>query len=116
MLYLALGYESGGRSIVLDVFKGIIHEDVERCNLLPGVEVESFFEDLREKYERLEYVPVRGEFYEDVSEIEDEGGENEATSKQFKRIYRKFGWPGEGYRKAEALAAVEAHRRSLDGE
>jgi hypothetical protein len=116
MLCLATGYESGGRNLVLDVFNGIIHEDIVRCDSLSGVWVEDFFDNLRGKYERLEHVPVRGEFYEDVGDIEDEGGEDEDEGKQFKRIYQKFPWPGEEYRKDEAMAAVEAHRRSLDGE
>jgi hypothetical protein len=142
MLCLATGYESFGRNIVLDVLAGVIHEDMIRCDLLSGVWVESWFEDMRDKFERLECVPVRGELYEDMSDIEDEGGEGEGEGedkgkrrdiinrifgwsdeehqeaedegKQFKRIYRKFGWPGEGYRKDEALAAVEAHRQNLE--
>jgi hypothetical protein len=97
---------------------------------------------MRDKFERLEYVPVRGELYENVSDIEDEEEEGkgegedkgkrwdrinrkfgwsdgehqeaEDEGKKFKRIYRKFGWPGEGYRKDEALAAVEVHRQNLE--
>jgi hypothetical protein len=140
MLCLATGYESGGRNIVLDVFAGVIHEDMIRCDMLSGVWVESWFEDMRDKFERLEYVPVRGELYENVSDIENEEEESEGEhegkrwdrinrkfgwsdeehqeaedeGKQFKRIYRKFVWPGEGYRKNEALAAVEVHRQNLE--
>ncbi|KAF2126329.1 hypothetical protein P153DRAFT_399115 [Dothidotthia symphoricarpi CBS 119687] len=72
MVVLAEGYESGGRSLVLDVFKGYIHEDEIRCNLLGGVAVEDFFRDLRDKYERLEMVPIHGAMFENVAEIYDD--------------------------------------------
>jgi hypothetical protein len=37
MLCLATGYESGGHNIVLDVFAGVIHEDMIRCDMLSDV-------------------------------------------------------------------------------
>ncbi|KAF1852225.1 uncharacterized protein K460DRAFT_402212 [Cucurbitaria berberidis CBS 394.84] len=115
--------DCGGRDIVLDVFKGVIHEDVIRCNLISGVEVSQFFEDLREKYERLEMVPIRGEMFEDVSDVDDSEASHQPRAEgepgifddndaqQFKKIYRSYGWPGEAYRKEEALAAIEEYRR-----
>ncbi|KAI4912553.1 hypothetical protein J4E90_005958 [Alternaria incomplexa] len=126
ILLLSMGYESGGRILLLDVHKGIIHEDIVRCQLVSGVWIEDFFDDMKDKLRRLDCVPVRGEFYEGVPEVEDEGPVPETADpsmdehdeehvKVFKRIYRKFGWPGEGYRKDEALEAVEKYRMSAWG-
>lgn len=126
ILLLSMGYESGGRILLLDVHKGIIHEDIVRCNLVSGVWIEDFFDDMKDKLRRLDCVPVRGEFYEGVPEVEDNGPVPETADesldehdeehvKVFKRIYRKFGWPGEGYKKDEALEAVEKYRVSAWG-
>jgi hypothetical protein len=125
MIVLADGYESGGRCIVLDVFKGNIHEDMLECNLLSEVSVEQFFDDLRGKFERLEYVPVpgisgkyssEGRFYENVLEVDEInesligelGGD---FAQQYKRIYQLHGWPGAAYEKEEALAAIHEHTK-----
>jgi hypothetical protein len=124
ILVLSMGYESAGRILLLDVHKGVIHEDMIRYQLLSGVMVERFFDDLKDKLKRLVYVPVRGEFFEDVSEVEDDGPVPETADqsldwhdkehvKVVKRIYRKFGWPGESYRKDEAMEAVERYRASI---
>ena len=75
MIVLADDYESGGRSIVLDISKGNIHEDRLECNLLSEVPIESFFDGLESNLETLEFVPVpgrgrhEGAFY-DVLDIE----------------------------------------------
>jgi hypothetical protein len=124
LLVLSRGYESGGRTLILDVYKGNVHEDMIRCNLLSGVTIERFFADLRDKLQRLVYVPVRGEFYEDVPEVSDHGPVHETAdpsldmcdeehAKVYKRIYRKYGWPGKEYNKIEALKAVERYRQSI---
>lgn len=78
MFVLAEGYESYGRNLVLDVFKGVIHEDLIRANDLGSSPVENFFSNLKEKLVRLENVPVprglkyEGELYEGVPEIEED--------------------------------------------
>ncbi|KAF1944497.1 hypothetical protein EJ02DRAFT_452360 [Clathrospora elynae] len=132
MIVLAKGYESGGRDIILDVFKAVIHEDMIRCNLLPSVEIAAFFHDLRCKLESLKYVPVPGDdFYEDVPEL-DKGEDLEVRhltakqrdemspshvsahdAKQYQKIYRWYGWPGEAYNKEGALVAIEEYRRCV---
>jgi hypothetical protein len=115
MFALAKGYESGGRSLVLDVVNGTIHEDVIRCNQIDPVDAREFFEGLRRQFETLEMVPVMGELYENVSEVgDDEEIEESGVDKVFKRIYRQHGWPGTGYRKEEALEAVERERERLE--
>jgi hypothetical protein len=111
---LAEGYESGGRSLVLDVVNGTIHEDVIRHNQIDPVDAREFLEDLRRKFEALEMVPVRGELYENVSEVGEDEEIEGREDKVFKRIYRQHGWPGEGYRKEEALEAVEKERMRLE--
>ena len=126
ILLLSMGYESGGRILLLDVHKGIIHEDIVRCQLVSGVWIEDFFDDMKDKLRRLDCVPVRGEFYEGVPEVEHDGPVPETADESLdehdeehvkvcKRIYRKFGWPGEGYRKDEAMEAVEKYRVSAWG-
>ena len=122
VIVLSQGYDNGGRDIILDVIKGVIYEDVLGRSLQEGVEVKSFFKDLRDRYETLEMVPVRGNMYEDAPEIGDEELAKDPFAiadrkkadieiqKRFKQIYREHGWPGESYRKEEALAAIEAFR------
>jgi hypothetical protein len=123
VIVLSQGHETGGRDIILDVIKGVIYEDVLGLSLQEGVEVKSFFKDLRDRYETLEMVPVRGNMYvdapdtaddeklaEDPFAIEDRERADIEIQKRFKQIYREHGWPGESYRKDEALAAVEAFR------
>jgi hypothetical protein len=121
MIVLANGYESGGRAIVLDVFKGNIHEDILRCDLLSEKAVEDFFDDLKIKFEKLELVPApgrgrhEGEFYEDVPDVEgfDESlvADDEDAAQQYKKIWQDFGWPGNGFRKEEAVATIRAHAK-----
>ena len=121
LVTLAKGYESGGHQIVLDVFNGVIHEEIVRFDVMPPVCVEYYFQGLQQKYESLELVPIPGEQFEDFSKIgEDEVLKNpteldkdasmklwrEANARWFKKIYWDYGWPGEGYRREEALAEI----------
>lgn len=74
--------ESGGRCLVLDVFKGNIHEDVLQCNPLSEVPVERIYQNLKTKFKKLEYVPVpghkrhgcspcEGQFFEYLLDVDD---------------------------------------------
>ncbi|KAJ4309608.1 hypothetical protein N0V94_008849 [Neodidymelliopsis sp. IMI 364377] len=108
---LAQGYESGGRDLVLDVYKGVIYEDMIRFQHLGSHDVESFFAKLRDQYEKLELVPIRGEMLE--AEVDDQDDEE---MEEYRAIYRSHGWPGEGFRKEEALEAVERCRLRREGE
>ncbi|KAF2833422.1 hypothetical protein CC86DRAFT_441937 [Ophiobolus disseminans] len=107
MIVLAQGTESGGRHLILDVFKGNIYEDVNECNLLPSCGVEGFFADLREKFEKLDLVPTLSDMYEDEAAIDDE------NEQQFRKVWREYGWPGKGFRKEEALKAIQKCRERL---
>lgn len=70
LIVLAQGYESGGHGIVLDVFKEVIYEGSIRSDLSDGDGVESYFQELQDKFRRLEMVPIRGEMFEDVLEVD----------------------------------------------
>lgn len=106
LIGIAQGYESGGRDFALDVFKGVVYDDMIRCGFLGGSNVEDFFQDLQEKYENLELIPLRGEM------LEGDGDE----MNEYREIYRRYGWPGDDFRKEEALAAVEVVRQRIEKE
>ncbi|KAF2629316.1 hypothetical protein BU25DRAFT_456991 [Macroventuria anomochaeta] len=128
MIVIADGYESGGRAIVLDVVKGNIYEDILACSGLKSeMAVEDYFDDLKTKFEKLEMVPVpglghhEGTLYGDIEGVPEVHefdksftADDKDAAQQYKKIYQSFGWPGETYRKEEALAAIRAHaqRRS----
>ncbi|KAJ4986437.1 hypothetical protein SVAN01_08129 [Stagonosporopsis vannaccii] len=127
MIVLANGYESGGRAIILDVFKGNIYEDMLRCSGMQSeTPVEGYFDNLKAMFEKLQMVPVpgdeliEGELYGDmdgVEEIKDEDldeslvSSDEHAAQQFRNIYRGFGWPCDTYDKEGAVAAIRAHAR-----
>ncbi|KAJ8112887.1 hypothetical protein OPT61_g4855 [Boeremia exigua] len=129
MIVLANGYESGGRAIILDVFKGNIYEDIIRCSGLQSEEpVECYFDNLKTKFEKLVMVPVpgyellEGDLYEDPSDMKEVDDvdcdkslidSEETTAQQLRNIYRSFGWPGDDYNKEGAVAAVRAHFRII---
>lgn len=131
MLVLAQGHESGGRTLILDVFKGNIYEDVVICNLLSAVPVEDFFADLRGKMERLELVPYGTGMVDGVEDVGDEdermleemgmGARKEVAPglqmgfevKRLRRVWRECGWPGEGFRRHEAVGKIGEERVRL---
>ncbi|KAF1922012.1 hypothetical protein BDU57DRAFT_511117 [Ampelomyces quisqualis] len=106
---IATGHEAGGRELILDVFKGNTHEDMLECNLLSGVSIEQFFDDLRGKFERLEIVPTPLEL-EDLQFGEPNGVQ------RYIDIYKECAWPGEGYRKDEALEKIKEYRKVIERE
>lgn len=124
MIVLANGYESGGLNIVLDVFKGEIHEDQIRASGLTGMmSVEDYFDRLKCQLELLVMVPVpgdedhEGDFWDrrtaipvDVFDESVTFDENEDV-RECQKIYKSFGWPGKAYRKEEAVAAIQAYMR-----
>lgn len=62
MIVLANGYESFGLNVILDAFKGEIHEDQIRASGLTGMMcVEDYFEKLKSRLEQLVMVPVPGD-------------------------------------------------------
>jgi hypothetical protein len=124
MIVLASGYESGGLNLILDVFKGEIHEDQIRASGLTGhAPVEDYFGDLKSKLERLEIVPIpgygrrEGDFWEGATAIPvDVFGESVTFDenedvRECQKIYKSFAWPGEAYRKEEAVAAIQTYMK-----
>lgn len=128
MIVLANGYESGGHTLILDVFKGNIYEDQMRCSGLQSeTPVECYFEDLKSKSERLEIIPIpgdeekEGDLWEGAEAVQIEEDYDESLNvdngnqeRQYQSIYRRFGWPGNDYRKSEALAAIRAFAKRLE--
>jgi hypothetical protein len=104
MITLAVGHESGGRTLVLDVFKGNIHEDIVRCTSVSGVTIESFFDGLRDDFEKLKVVPTP----EELEETEEGEAGNELQ--EYIDIWRECGWPEDRFRKEEALVKIKACR------
>jgi len=127
MIVLANGYESGGLNIILDVFKGEIHEDQIRASGLTGmISVEDYFDRLKSGLERLEIVPVlederhEGDFWEGATSIPVDDVFDESMTfdededvRECQKIYESFGWPGEAYRKEEAVAAIQAYMERI---
>lgn len=109
MVTLALGSESGGRHIILDVFKGNIYEDLNECDLLSSVPIEDFFEDLREKFEKLELVPTLGGMREAHN-----GNLDDKKGDEYRKVWREYGWPGKNFRKEEALEAIQECRERIE--
>ncbi|KAH3992195.1 hypothetical protein HBH98_228760 [Parastagonospora nodorum] len=106
LIVLALGHESGGRTLILDVRKCEIHEDIVRFMNVSPVPVRKFFDDLREDFEKLILVPTP----EEIEEAED--GNTGDDTQEYIDIWKECGWPGEGFKKEEALVKIkECHVR-----
>ncbi|KAF3036808.1 hypothetical protein E8E12_005642 [Didymella heteroderae] len=129
MVVLATGYESGGLTLILDVFKGTIHEDQIRCGGLQGEKsVEHYFDNLKCKLEKLEIIPIpgdadhEGDFWEGAKaipmEVVFDGSvtfeDDDDDVRECQKIYKSFGWPGDAYRKEEAVAAIQAYVRRAE--
>ncbi|KAH6653223.1 hypothetical protein BKA67DRAFT_659857 [Truncatella angustata] len=130
-ILLADGYESGGRMMLLNTKTGELHVEMIRYDTDAVEDVGSYLGALKRRYETLDMVPIPGEehFDENVEE-EEEGYEtiledqvmaqekeeyftpSKLDQRWVRHLYRSFGWPQAAYRKDEALAAVEAFRRS----
>lgn len=126
MVVLANGYESCGLTLILDVFKGIIHEDQQEASGLTGeMCVEDYFDKLKSQLEQLVMVPVpgdvdhEGEFWDPRTAIpvdifdESVPFDEDEDVRECQKIYKSFGWPSETYRKEEAVAAIQAYWKRI---
>lgn len=120
LLVIAGGYESGGRTFVLDVLRGEILEEIIRCNDLDPVDAREFFEDLKKRFRSLELIPCPGRethtaaavpasaaviSEEEVRAQTEEWGTD--LDLQFVRqVYRQYGWPHD-FRREEAVGFIE---------
>lgn len=120
LLVISGGYESGGRTFILDVRRGEIIEDIVRCTTCGPVDVKEFFDDLKNKFQSLELIPCPGRetqsaaaepakaaaiFEEEVRAQTEEWGTD--LDLQFVRqVYRQYGWPHD-FRRTEAVGFIE---------
>ena len=70
LIVLALGHESGGRTIILDVRKREIHEDIVRFMNVSPVPIRKFFDNLRGRFEKFVLVPTPEDIEEGGSETQ----------------------------------------------
>jgi hypothetical protein len=120
LLVLAQGYESFGRTFILDVRTGVITEDMIRANLLSPVDVQELFDKLKIEYRSLKLMPCAGREIKEADDVPERDGSIDAEDVrkqeepwgtdldwQFVRqIYREHGWP-EQFRREEAFQTVE---------
>lgn len=129
IITIATGSGTFHHDLCLDVLTGHIYMDSQGSgNIYNSTEIHEFFGDLQKKFERLEYVPVPGpephyNVYESVPESDEEvdmddllEGPNDhaVKARQFRKIYRDFGWPGTGYDKDGCLAAIRRHCERME--
>lgn len=107
-LQLAMGHGSGAWDIWLDSHGCSIHRDQVRTAGWQGVEaVEGFYEGLERQLEELEIVPVPDFIGRDMIWLEKGSKQYEKDNEKFGKIYRECGWPGEEYRKEEAMEKIK---------
>jgi hypothetical protein len=120
----AEGYESGGRTVFVDLLEGRVVEIELRCDTR-DLGIREYFADLKEKFRNLELIPVPGREMIEVRSvpvtIDEAGGtvtEEEvlAQDQDFfgytdldvryaRQLYRSFGWPDD-FRRDEAFRAM----------
>lgn len=131
LITIAMGYESGGTTLILDVFRGEITEDIVRMITCGPEDVRNFFEDLKEKFRSLQLIPCPGREVGDmeVPELDRVIAEDEIRAQteewgthldwQFVRqVYRQYGWPND-FRRQEAIEFMDgfmARNKHLRGE
>ncbi|KAH6964793.1 hypothetical protein EDB82DRAFT_285374 [Fusarium venenatum] len=107
VIYIAEGYESGGRGLWLLVKDGEIIEDMMRCDMLSSVPVEQYFAKLKEQYKKMQLVSGDGRITieaDDIPERDERISEEEVNSQTeewqtdldvqyIRQIYRDHGWP-----------------------
>lgn len=126
IVFIATGYESGGRQFLLDVNRGEVSVDVIRCEIFAGVDVNEFFDTLKEEYRSLRVIPYEGCVSmeaENVSECDEEITEaevcaqseywwSELDAQYVRQMYRSYGWP-DAFRREEAFKAMEGLNESM---
>ncbi|MFY1674384.1 hypothetical protein ACN27G_31285 [Plantactinospora sp. WMMB334] len=120
----AEGYESGGRTLFLNLREGTVVEEELRCDSFEQ-DLREYFEDLKDKYRRLELIPCPGREMIEVRALdvvpEEQGvelSEEEVLAQtdpywgystldvQYARqLYRAFGWP-DNFRRDEAFREI----------
>lgn len=126
VVIIAEGYESGGRTLFLNVRKGTIVEVEIRCGDSVW-DLREYFEDLKGKYRRLELIPFPGREMIESGAVGVKPGEPARVVSEeevlaqtdpyvgstipdvlyVQQLYRSYGWP-DAFRREEALGAVRA--------
>lgn len=120
LLVIAGGYESGGRTFVLDVLRGEILEEIIRCNDCDPVDVKEFFEDLKNRFRSLELIPCPGRethtaaavpanavvIEEEEVRAQTEEWGTDLDLQFVRQVYRQYGWPHD-FRRTEAVGFIE---------
>lgn len=136
-LVIALGYESGGVELHFDTRSGVMYEEIVRVGGDVHLPVREYLEAKMKQCRELQQVFVPGEDPArggsgkevgpyDAAAMEEEGEpsrpdelfdmESEVDLQWVRHLHRKFGWPGEGWRKEEGLKAIReyAERRKTE--
>ncbi|CAG7562526.1 unnamed protein product [Fusarium equiseti] len=120
---LALGRETWGRHIWLNVRDGEIMQEDNKVQDVEPVDLKEYLEGLKQAYINLNLIPCRGrlilEVTKDVSELpdgqriteeeviaQDEEWETELDIQYIRQLYRDFGWPN-AFKRDEAFDAVD---------
>lgn len=130
VIQLTQGYESGGISLYLDTMTGGLVVDTIRMQIHREGDLVGYFENLKENFRTLTYVPVLGEEHMAVDEkqltkyghlepadfsAQTDPGWTALDTIWACSLYRTYGWPGPGYQKEEALRAIESYRQQRQG-
>lgn len=108
-LQLARGDGSCGYDVWLDTHGCSIHQDQVRASGWQSIEaVEDYYGELVRKLDALEIVVVPGLAGADIRWIEKSNKYYEAEWEKYANVYRECGWPGEEYRKEEAMEKIRA--------
>jgi hypothetical protein len=119
-VYLAFGYESGGRDLLLNVRDGEIVEDVLRMNALAPRDVREYLDELKEAYRSLKLIPCVGRVTIGAEQVPEASGsiteeeflaqgeywESDLDIQYIRQLYRQHGWP-DAFRREDAKAAVD---------
>ncbi|KAG8670661.1 hypothetical protein FPOAC2_07488 [Fusarium poae] len=115
---IAVGYESFGRELWLNVIDCEIFEDFHAGDMLDAVPVETFFANLREKYETLKLIPGKGRITIEAEDVPEHVGritEEEVNNQKeewgtdldiqyVRQVYRDHNWPRSFDLEAASLA------------
>lgn len=119
LLTIAGGYESGGTTLILDVFNGEITEDIVRMTTCGPEDASRFFGALKEKLRSLQLIPCPGReigglrvpeldrvIVEDEIRAQTEEWGTDLDWQFVRQVYRHYGWP-DNFRSQEAFRFID---------
>ncbi|RSM00657.1 hypothetical protein CDV31_011706 [Fusarium ambrosium] len=122
------GWETGGKAMYFNVWDGEVSEENLRMDGGDPVDVRTYFDELRGKFENLQLIPCHNRTIldENVPESTDVVTEEQVVSQQeehwgthldyqyIRQLYRGFGWP-HAFRRDEATQAVNQLMDKMKG-